>query len=73
VFFDHGDADFELLAFVDFVLLELGELGVEAIDGRRGKRTEIGSAAHGEEDGEEDNAEPPVDEGRGTDAQDART
>jgi hypothetical protein len=31
VFFDRGDADFELLAFVDFVLLEFGELGVEAI------------------------------------------
>jgi hypothetical protein len=30
--FDVGDADFELEAFVDFVLLEFGELGVEAID-----------------------------------------
>jgi hypothetical protein len=32
VFFDCGDADFELLAFVDFVLLELGQLGVETVD-----------------------------------------
>jgi hypothetical protein len=32
VLFDCGDADFELEAFVDFVLLELGQLGVEAID-----------------------------------------
>jgi hypothetical protein len=32
VLFDGGDADFELEAFVDFVLLELGQLGVEVIN-----------------------------------------
>jgi hypothetical protein len=32
VFFDGCDADFELEAFVDFVLLELGQFGVEPID-----------------------------------------
>jgi hypothetical protein len=32
VLFDYGDADFKLEAFVDFVLLELGQLRVEAID-----------------------------------------
>jgi hypothetical protein len=31
VLFDCGDADFELEAFVDFVLFEFGELGVETI------------------------------------------
>jgi hypothetical protein len=30
VLFDRGDADFELEAFVDFVLFELGQLGVDA-------------------------------------------
>jgi hypothetical protein len=30
--FDCGDADFELKAFVDFLLFELREFGVEAID-----------------------------------------
>jgi hypothetical protein len=30
--FDRCDADFELLAFVDLVLFELGELGVELFD-----------------------------------------
>jgi hypothetical protein len=34
VLFNRCDADFELLAFVDFVLLELGQLGVEAIEFR---------------------------------------
>jgi hypothetical protein len=32
MFFDCGDADFKLEAFVDFVLLELGQLGVETIN-----------------------------------------
>jgi hypothetical protein len=32
VLFDGGDADFELKAFVDFALFELGELGVEEVD-----------------------------------------
>jgi hypothetical protein len=32
MFFDCGDADFELKAFVDFVLLELGKLGIETFD-----------------------------------------
>jgi hypothetical protein len=32
VFFDRRNADFKLKAFVDFVLLELGQLGVEAVD-----------------------------------------
>jgi hypothetical protein len=29
--FDCGDADFKLKSFVDFVLFELGQLGVETI------------------------------------------
>jgi hypothetical protein len=33
--FDRGDADFKLEAFVDFALLELGQLGVETIYLRR--------------------------------------
>ena len=32
--FDCSDTDFKLEAFVDFVFLELGQLGVEAIDFR---------------------------------------
>jgi hypothetical protein len=32
VLFNGSDADFKLEAFVDFVLLELGQLGVEAFD-----------------------------------------
>jgi hypothetical protein len=32
MFFNRGDADFELEAFVDFALLELGQLGVKAVD-----------------------------------------
>jgi hypothetical protein len=42
VLFDGCDADFELEAFVDFALLELGQLGVELFDAAIEARLDCG-------------------------------